>query len=571
MNLRHIPRYLVERLPENTVQIAQTAFYGIGAGLASVAFLLLTNHVFSSLFLSHISDTPQNFLIHSFVVIMGSSLMVGLILHFFCKEAAGSGIPQLKVHYWKDLGYIPWRATWVKFLTGIISIGGGASLGREGPSVYVGSGVASQLAGLTGKSKQSRREAAMIGASAALAAAFNTPLAAITFVLEELIGNLNSRFLGKVVLAAVFGAFTVHALVGRQPAFILPSINSCSWVVYLLTPVVAALAGGLGIVFQRFSLSWRTRIREDRKTPIWLKPMVGGLITWVLGSIVFLSVHRIGVYGLGYQDLTAALTGGLAWKVALLLMVAKLLATIACYSWGGSGGIFAPTLFMGGLAGAAVAGVAGIWIPLTAADVTLLAAAGMSACFGAVVRAPLTALLIVFEMTHQFEIVPVLMLGMIVSQAVARMAGKHNFYDALLMQDGHELIHIKPPADLAAWRNLSVSTLANRNPVVLTNLEPATINIALSRWPYACFPVFMNGQLAGGLTRSEAVDALKLKRLPRLETLVTCTEDEAIHVVANKMVQSSIHMAAIVKPESGSVSGLITLHDLLRAQASLSE
>ena len=394
----------------------------------------------------------------------------------------------------------------------------------------------------------------MIGAAAALAAAFNTPLAAITFVLEELIGNLNSRFLGKVVLAAVFGAFTVHALVGRQPSFILPAVKPSSWTIYLLVPVVAAVASALGIIFQRFALAWRTRIRLDHRTPGWLKPLVGGLIAWAVGSLVFLSVRRIGVFGLGYQDLTEALNGSMAWRVALLLMGAKLIASIACYSWGGSGGIFAPTLFMGGLSGAAVAGLAGLWVPLSSADTTLLAAAGMSACFGAVVRAPLTALLIVFEMTHEFEMVPVLMLAMIVSQAIARLGGKHNFYDALLLQDGHELIHIKPPADMAAWRNL-----------------PVSVHKVLTQWPYACFPVVVEGKLLGGLTRQEALTATKAKRTPDIAVMTTCTQDELVHDVANKMVQSSLHMAVIVQPDTGVISGILTLHDLLRAQASLSE
>lgn len=569
--MRKFIEKLIGHLPGNSVQVALTALYGVGAGLASVAFLLATNLLFSSLFLSHQGAPPWHFILHSFFVVMGSSLLVGLILHFGCPTAAGSGIPQLKAAYWKDLGFIPFKAVWVKFATGIISIGGGASLGREGPSVFVGGGVASSLAGLTGQAKQSRREATMIGASAALAAAFNTPLAAITFVLEELIGNLNSRFLGKVVLAAVFGAFTVHALVGRQPAFDLPMVTASSWTIYPLTPIVAAVAAGLGLIFQNAAISWRARIRKDRRTPAWIKPMVGGLITWLVGSAVFFSVNRVGVYGLGYQDLTAALMGSLAWKLALLLIAAKLIATIACYSWGGSGGIFAPTLFLGGLSGACIAGIAGIWLPLSPGDTTILAAAGMSACFGAVVRAPLTALLIVFEMTHQFELIPVLMITTIVSQAMARLNGKHNFYDALLLQDGHDLTRLNPPSDITTWRKLPVSTIASLKPVLLPDLSPATLRNYFQQWPFTCFPVFLDGKLAGGVTREEALAALKHGHIPKLESLATCSPDDSIHEVADKMVHASIHMAVMLSPEDGKVKGILTLHDILRAQAAVQE
>ena len=139
---------------------------------------------------------------------------------------------------------------WVKFVAGVLSIGGGCSLGREGPSVQLCGGVASQLAGLFGEAKQHRRMAAAAGAAAGLAAAFNTPLAAVTFVLEEIITDLNSALLGGVLLASIIGALVVHGLVGKQPAFAVAGVDSPGWFVYVLTPVVAAAAAFLGVVFQ---------------------------------------------------------------------------------------------------------------------------------------------------------------------------------------------------------------------------------------------------------------------------------------------------------------------------------
>src|SRR5208282_621975 len=284
-------------------------------------------------------------------------------------------------------------------------------------------------------------------------AAFNTPLAAITFVLEEMLNNeFGSRVLGGVVLAAVMGALIVHALLGPQPAFTLPAVESVSWLMYAILPIVASVASLLGVAFQRLTLSLRSRVRDVSRLPSWLKPMVGALATWVLGCAVFLVSGHTGVFGLGYRDLSLALNNALPWQIAGLLVATKLVATVASYGWGGSGGIFSPTLFMGGLTGFFIAGLAGLWIPLTDSDRIVLAAVGMSACFNAVVRAPLTSLLIVFEMTHQFSMVPALMFCSIVSLAIARLGGHHNFYDALLLQDGHELIRIKPPRDLGSWQ-----------------------------------------------------------------------------------------------------------------------
>jgi hypothetical protein len=190
-------RSLVRRLPARWRAVLTTCVYGLGAGASAVAFQLGMNWFYqlSLVRLSH--QSRATFFVGSFVLLIGSSLIVGWLLNSFCREAAGSGIPQLKLAFWKDFGFVPWRVVWVKFVAGILSIGGGSSLGREGPIVQPAGAVGSNLAALAGESKQSRRAPTAAGAAAGLAA-FNTPLAATTFVLEEIIGDLNSRFLGAV-------------------------------------------------------------------------------------------------------------------------------------------------------------------------------------------------------------------------------------------------------------------------------------------------------------------------------------------------------------------------------------
>lgn len=170
-------------------------------------------------------------------MIFAASLLTGWLLNFFAPEAAGSGIPQGKVDFWKEFGHAPRRIALVKFLAGAVCIGGGQSLGREGPTVQIGSNLSSTIAGLLGVSKQNCRAASAAGAAAGLAAAFKAPLASVAFVLEEIIGDLNSRSLGPVLLAAVIGAFIVHAMVGPQPAFLLPHIGEPTWHAYSLMPI----------------------------------------------------------------------------------------------------------------------------------------------------------------------------------------------------------------------------------------------------------------------------------------------------------------------------------------------
>jgi chloride channel protein, CIC family len=559
-----LARYL-QKLPGQTRAVGETCLYGLAAGAATVAFQLGMNWLYrlGLVRLSHQSLTT--FLIGSFAVIVTSSLLVGWLLSSFCREAAGSGIPQLKLAFWKEFGTVPWRVAWVKFAAGILSIGGGSSLGREGPSVQLAGAVASNLSGLAGAAKQKRRAAAAAGASAGLAAAFNTPLAATTFVLEEIIGDLNSRFLGGVLLAAVLGALVVHGVIGRQPSFTLREVDSPTWLGYLLTPVVAGLASVVGVYFQRASLGLRHRMKASR-VPAWLLPAAGAIITWALGAAVFVETHRLGVFSLGYDDLSQALAGDLGWQLAAVLLGAKFIATFTCYGFGGCGGIFSPTLFFGGMTGVVIAGLINLQWPVAQADVVTLAVVGMSACLGAVVWAPVTGILIVFEMTHQFSLVPALMIAALVSQTVSRKMNRENFYDALLTQDGHQLEHVRPPRGLQGWQQLPVSAIANFRPVVISNLDAAETQKALKAHPYQRFPVASAGKLAGILTRKEAETALAEKRVPRLEPATTCQPGQTIRQLQALLIESSTGLVVLTAADGQAVLGVVTLHDLLRAE-----
>lgn len=438
--MRPFSSRLSARLSGRRQRFGLTILCALAGAAVAIIFLKGTRQLYAAIYPVLARQSAGCFLAGSLAAIVLSSLLVGLLLVRLDPSAAGSGIPQLKAAYWNNGGCLPWRAAWVKVVAGIVSLGGGASLGREGPTVHAAGAAASSLAGALGVKPPRRRAACVAGAAAGLAAAFNTPLAAITFVLEEIVGDIDSRHLGPALPAAVTGAFCTWAAVGRHPAFSVPALDSspASWRAYLLTPPAAGLAALAGIAFQRLALRCRRRVLAGRRLPPVLRPLAGGLGVWVLGAGVFLATGRLGVFSLGSDDLADALAGNLAWRVALLLLLAKLAATAIAYAWGGCGGIFAPTLFFGAMAGLVVAGaVSALGLALDADTSLLLALVGMSACFGAVVRAPLTALLMVFEMTHRYETVPALMIGMVVSQALARLfGGPFNFYDAILWQDG---------------------------------------------------------------------------------------------------------------------------------------
>jgi CIC family chloride channel protein len=547
-----------------------TFLYGLVASLAAVAFQSAISWLYAFFFQRPAAIGGGHFLVISFATLLVSSLVVGVAMHI-APSAAGSGIPEVKLNFWKEFGASPRRIAVIKFVAGVIGIGGGQSLGREGPTVQIGSNLASNLAGLLGVSKQNRRAASAAGAAAGLAAAFNAPLASVAFVLEEIIGDLNSRSLGPVLLASVMGAFVVHAFIGPQPAFVLPKISEPTWRAYSLMPLSAAFAALVGVFFQRGSLVLRGKARRVRAIPRWTHPVIAGLLTWGIGAGIFLWGGHLGVFALGYDDLSEALVHGMVWKLAAVLLVGKFIATVAGYGLGGCGGIFSPNLFFGGMCGAVVVGLGKHFMAVSESDAVLIIVGGMSACLGAVVQAPVTAILIIFEMTHQFALVPGLMLAGLVSQAIARSLNRVNFYDEILEQDGHEIEHVVPPRDLRSWQNLPISAIANFKPITIEDISEERLTELLERHPYRRFPVMQNDKLIGVANREEIVAAIAEHRLFQMEPALTCRPGDTIRQSQTKLIESKTGTLALTDQSNGRVLAIVTLHDLLRAQLALGD
>ncbi len=569
--LRERVEPLIQKLPEDARAVLLTTLLAVTAAGGAVAFMSVVNVGFETFFLRpEFKDSPGKFLLVSFAVITGASLLTGWLLAAFCPQAAGSGVPQAKSAFWKEFGVVNFREVWVKFVAGAVSIGGGLSLGREGPSVFMGSGLASCLAGSLGISRRARRSALIIGATSALAAAFNTPMAAVAFALEEVIKDFSSRLLGRALLAAMLGALVVHGLIGPQPAFALPEISEPRWRVYPLVVLVGALGALVAAAFQQGSLKLRAYCKGQKRLPGWFLPCLGGWCTWLLGAGVYLATGKVAVFGLGYGDLSEALQSDLVLAVALTFLVTKLLATIACYATGGCGGIFSPSLFLGAMAGFGVAGVFESWWGLNHPEKILLAAVGMCACFGATVRAPWSALLIVFEMTHSFGIIPALLLSTLVSQGLSRVFGSENFYDAILMQDGHSLHVVAPPRTLNDWQDLKLETITNRRPVIVRDWTPEMLRGLLANHPYRLFPALRDGKL-GIVSRDALFESLKVNAPAVVQEAAVARPDQAIREISELFIRAPSGMILTVAPATGEVVGLLTLHDILRAQAALQE
>lgn len=426
-------------LRQNLLQLAATATIGLAAGLAAVAF-----HQAMVSLSRWLVEAPSTWPLGAFagfilLAMAAAAWVTGWLMKRFAPDAPGSGIPQVKVAYHRRRLDFSWHLIWVKFLGGVLSIGSGSSLGREGPTIHIGAAIASKIGKIFGENPMMRANAVCAGSAAGLAAAFGSPLAGVTLVLEEIAGGKNEEnFAGRSLLAAALASTMVFAMSKGDASLPVGSNLALSWRVLWMSAVVAVVAGLAGIVFQYVTLAFRARCKRSPLSGS-LKLVIATSIGGIFALLAFSLTGRLGVFGLGEQDLVAALNGNIAWMAALCLLFAKLMATAACYGAGGCGGIFAPLLFFGAMAGVAVGGLTSGRLELTSHDQTLLALTGMTASLGAVVRAPLTSILIVMEMTRQIYALPALMVAAVVSVYMNRLCFAGNFYDEALRQDGVRL------------------------------------------------------------------------------------------------------------------------------------
>jgi len=376
-------------------------------------------------------------------------LAAGLGLTYFVPAAAGSGIPQVKVAYTLRFGLITFKETIGKFILCTLQIGSGASLGLEGPTVQLCAGVSSMLARAARLSPKNRRRMASVGMAAGIAAAFNAPIAAVTFTLEELIGDLDQTMLSGVIVAAALAAVFEHSILGANPvfhvgrAYTLGAASSLIW--YALLGLLAAV---VSVSFTDLLLFVRARFRSFKILPRWVHPAIGGLATGCFAAAGLQLFHLNGIAGDPYHTLTLALTGTTALLPVTAMAgfcVLKLLATVCSYSSGGAGGIFAPSLFMGGMLGGAVGYIDVAVFHHPADSIGAFAVVGMGAVFAGIVRAPMTSILIIFEMTGGYGLVLPLMIANMTAFALARHWRHVPIYEALLAQDGIYLPQRREP------------------------------------------------------------------------------------------------------------------------------
>ena len=491
-------RRATERLPtqltasETATGIVLATAVGVAAGLGAVAFRELIG-AFQSLFFDGGARVFSGLGDHYVIIIPAiGGLLVGLIIYFFAREAKGHGVPEVMAAVATQGGRIRRRVVVAKTLASSICIGSGGSVGREGPIVQIGSAIGSSIGQWLKLPDGWLRILVACGAAGGISATFNAPIAGVFFALEVILGRFITRSFGSVVISSVVAAVVAHAILGDEQSFLVPAYKLVSaWEIPLY--VVLGVAAGVVALAFIFALYKTEDLFDGWKFPPYLKPVVGGLVIGLIGF------YNADLFGVGYEGVEKALLGQLALGTLLALGALKVIATSVTIGSGGSGGVFAPSLFMGAMFGGAFGDLANRLFPTITAPSGAYAVVGMAAVFGAGARAPITAIIIIFEMTRDYEVILPLMLAVAVATVVGRTFNRDSLYTTKLRRMGVDLSEYQDAGLLAS---ITVGEAMTWDyPTVSPDMPVIELLAEFSRTGHHGFPVVDDeGRLCGVVT-----------------------------------------------------------------------
>jgi CIC family chloride channel protein len=561
-------RISFEKLRHNEDQLALVLSLLIGAlvGLVVVAFILLTGRISARMYPAGGAGWRR-----ILVPVLGS-LSTGYLLWRYFPNARGSGIPQTKAAIVIHDGRIMFRTVLGKFFCCSASLASGIALGREGPSVQVGAGLASVITRNLGLTPKQVKALVPAGCAAALAAAFNTPIAAVLFSLEEILGDLHATVLGSVVLSAATSWMVLHLVLGDDPLFHVAGyqlVNPAEFGVYALLGVV----GGLGSVcFVKLLLGLREWFMRLPKWTAWFQPVAGGLTVGLLGYFV------PEVLGVGYNYVEKVLNGNIVVKLVVLFAVLKIVATAVCYASGNAGGIFGPSLFIGAMIGAAVGGVAHSLFPNVTAGPGAYALVGMGTAFAGIVRTPWTSVIMIFEITRDYTIIVPLMISNMIAFFISQKLQKEPIYEALSHQEG---IHLPTAESRFQGDRIQVQQAMRPAPTVFSlGMQIGAILQQMKNGGFDAWPVVGEGGLRGMIRNSQLEKAAAEGGSERLVSEILpgnsrdghpvdgdvphVHPDHSLSLALERMGRSGVNVLPVVsRANVHQLVGIIALEDIL--------
>jgi CIC family chloride channel protein len=417
---------------------------GAGAGGGALLFrwlikeftLLLSGHADYSA-VGHAANPHLPALGRWFVLLapVAAGLLYGPLVHFFAREARGHGVPEVMYAVARRGGRIAPQVAAVKALASALCIGGGGSVGREGPIVQIGSALGSTLGSIARVAEARMRVLVACGAAGGIAATFNAPLAGVFFAMELILRDFAAQSFGMVVLASVTASVIGRSAFGNHPFLHLPAFTVQHPIEYALFALLGLASGVIGVLFTRVLYLIEDGCDAAWRGPEWARPAVGGL---ALGGLLLVLPQ---MYGVGYPVLGRGVAGGYGIAILLALLLGKIVATSLTIGIGGSGGVFAPSLFIGAMAGAAYGQVLHQMIPSLSGQAGAYALIGMGAVFAGAARAPITAVIIMFELTGDYAIILPLMAAIVLAAGVSHLLSTDTIYTLKLRRRGIDLDH----------------------------------------------------------------------------------------------------------------------------------
>lgn len=541
---------------EDQVFLVLTLLIGALVGLIVVAFILLTENVGARLYPV---GSPAW---HRVLIPIAGSLLMGYLLFRFFPNARGSGVPQTKAALYAADGRIAFKTVFGKFFCTSATLASGIPLGREGPSVQVGAGVASLLGRNLGLSTEKVKALIPVGAAAAIAAAFNTPLAAVLFALEEVVGDLHAPVLGSVVLASATSWAVLQLLLGNHPLFAVPQYQLVHPAEFALYAVLGVAGGLVSAAFSGLLLKLREKFLAAPRKTLPFQPVVGGVLVGLMGWFVPQTL------GVGYVHVGSALNGSMAWKLMALLLALKLVSVAVSYASGNAGGIFGPSLFLGAMLGGVVGTAGHHFFPNHVATSGAYALVGMGTAFAGIVRAPMTSVMMIFEITRDYSVIVPLMISNLVSFFIASRFQKP-IYEVLAHQDG---IHLPTAESRAAAGNRQV--LLAMQPVKQILKAEQTIGEALQiteesglpAWP-VCNERGVIGVLGRVAIAAAAANGHKEEKLAELlsdDDFPHLHTDHSLDTALDRMGASGLDALPVVsRANVHKLVGVVTFDDVL--------
>ncbi len=483
---------------------------GAGAGLGAIVFRWLIT-TFTTAFTGHVDYAGASHLgnphlpwLGRYVVVVApvvAGLLYGPLVHVFAREARGHGVPEVMFAVARRGGRIAPQVAGVKALASALCIGGGGSVGREGPIVQIGAALGSTFGGVFGVPESRRRVMVACGSAAGIAATFNAPLAGVFFAMELILTDFAARSFGMVVLSAVTASVIARTALGDHAFLALPTFHVQHVGEYLLFAGLGVLAGAVGVGFTRVLYAVEDLCDWAWRGPEWLRPAAGGLLL----GLVLLALPQM--YGVGYPVLGDGVAGRYTVEFLLILMAGKMIATSLTIGIGGSGGVFAPSLFVGAMLGAAFGQIGDLAAPGLVGPAGAYALVGMGAVFAGAARAPITAVVIMFELTGEYSIILPLMVAIVLATGVSHLLSPDTIYTLKLRRRGVDLAHPSPSV------RLHTTTVGQvMGPVGATMRDTTTLSDAvrmLEDAPHGQLPVVDTaGNYQGVLTAQSVADLL---------------------------------------------------------------